>query len=332
MTSNDRSRTRPTEAQFAQVWRANRAYLVNLAFGMLSDIGSAEDAVQEAFARFADADYPQIESHRAWLIVVTGRICLDQINSARSRREHAYDTSMIEFAGVPASQAHPVDPADRVTLDDEVRTALLFVLERLTPAERVVFVLHDIFQTPFDSIAETVGRPAATCRQLARRARLKIQQEHAGTAKEVDVAQHRLVAERFIQACSIGDVSALVPLLDPNVWGDADLGPLDRRTGVANHGSTKVSRNLLRWFGPATTLVCNPIGDHSEVLAFVERRLYAVIQLTVDDELVKHIHVIADPQKLEVIGSQFPTPPSQRAAATRISRGVQQSSAGTQMV
>jgi RNA polymerase sigma-70 factor, ECF subfamily len=301
MASNDRPRIRATEAQFAQVWRANRAYLVNLAFGMLSDIGSAEDAVQEAFARFADADYSAIEDHRAWLMVVTSRICLDQINSARSRREHPYDTSTIEFAGVPASQAHPVDPADRVTLDDEVRAALLVVLERLTPAERVVFVLHDIFGTPFDSIAETLGRPAATCRQLARRARLKIQQEHARTASEVDrlpSAQYRLVAERFMQACSIGDVSALVPLLDPDVWGDADLGPLDRRTGVANYGSTKVSRNLLRWFGPATTLVCNPIGDHSEVLAFVERRLYAVIQLTVSDELVKRIHVLADPQKL----------------------------------
>jgi RNA polymerase sigma-70 factor, ECF subfamily len=115
---------------------------------------------------------------------------------------------------------------------------------------------------------------------------------------EVDVAQHRLVTERFIQACSIGDVSALVPLLDPDIWGDADLGRLDRRTGATSHGSTKVSRTLLRWFGPATTLVCNPISDHSEVLAFVERRLYAVIQLTVEDEPVKRIHVIADPQKL----------------------------------
>jgi RNA polymerase sigma-70 factor (ECF subfamily) len=185
-----------------------------------------------------------------------------------------------------------------VTLDDEVRSALLVVLDRLTPAERVVFVLHDIFQTPFDSIAETVGRPVATCRQLARRARLKIQGNHAVPTGDVDVARHRLVADRFIEALSKGDISALVPLLDPDVWGDADLGPLDRRTGVTNRGWKKVSRNLLRWFGPHTTLVCNPIGDHSEVLAFVERRLYAVIQLTVSDELVKRIHVLADPQKL----------------------------------
>jgi RNA polymerase sigma-70 factor (ECF subfamily) len=303
-SSRDRSRTSATDAQFDLVWRTHRAYLINLAFGMLADIGLAEDAVQEAFARFADADRSKIESPRAWLIVVTSRICLDQINSARSRRERTYDLDQLEFAGTASSAEHPADPADRVTLDDEVRSALFVVLERLTPAERVVFVLHDIFQTPFDSIAETVGRPAATCRQLARRARLKIREEHAAVASEVDLAQHRLVAERFIQACSLGDVAALVPLLDPNVWGEADLGPRDRRTGVVRHGNRTVSRNLMHWFRPAT-MVCNPIGDHAEVLAFVERRLYAVIQLTIEEGLVKRIRVIVDPDKLAVIAAQL---------------------------
>ncbi len=295
---------RATEAQFDRVWRAERGFLINLAYGMLSDIGAAEDAVQEAFARFANADYATIEDHRAWLIVVTSRICLDQIGSAHSRRERTHDTATIESVGEPAAQPHPVDPADRVTLDDEVRTALGVVLERLTPAERVVFVLHDIFRTPFDNIAETVGRPAATCRQLARRARAKIHEQRATVAGAVDVAQHRLVAERFIQACSLGDVSALVPVLDPDVWGEADLGPHDRRGG-RRRGATKVARNLLRWFRPTTALVCNPIGDHSEILAFEDRRLYAVLQLTVEDELVQRIHVIVDPAKLAVIAAQL---------------------------
>ena len=160
-----------TDNEFAQAWQANRPYLVNLAYGMLGDIGAAEDAVQEAFARFSTADRAAIKDTRGWLIVVTSRICLDQIGSARVRREHAVDASTIEFTH--AAERAP-DPADRVTLDDEVRSALLVVLERLSPAERVVFVLHDIFQTPFDSIATTVGRPVASCRQLARRARLKI--------------------------------------------------------------------------------------------------------------------------------------------------------------
>lgn len=300
MTENDRNtRTQASDPQFAEAWRRNRPYLVNLAFGMLGDIGAAEDAVQEAFARFAAADYARVEDHRAWLIVVTSRICLDQINSARSRRERTHDTGTIEFVGTPTGLPRPVDPADRITLDDDVATALRIVLERLTPAERVVFVLHDVFQTPFDRIAETVGRPSATCRQLARRARLKVREEHSRLTGGVDLWRHRLVVERFIQACSIGDVSELISLLDPDVWGDVDLGPADPRTGIVNHGSTKVSRNLLRWFIPATSLVGNPMREHAEVLAYLHRELYAVIQLTVERDVITRIHVIADPEQVD---------------------------------
>src|SRR5882757_2542484 len=117
--ADERTRVRATEAQFDAAWRAHRPYLVNLAYGMLRDIGAAEDAVQEAFARLADSDYQSILDERAWLIVVTSRICLDQIGSARHRRERAVDTDMIEFAGPPTTTA-PMsdDPADRVTLDD----------------------------------------------------------------------------------------------------------------------------------------------------------------------------------------------------------------------
>jgi RNA polymerase sigma-70 factor (ECF subfamily) len=288
--------TTATDDEFAQVWQANRPYLVNLAYGMLGDVGAAEDAVQDAFSRFSTADYSAIQHARGWLIVVTSRICLDQIGSARVRRERAVDTSTIEFA---ASAGRAPDPADRVTLDDEVRSALMVVLERLTPAERVVFVLHDIFQTPFDSIAATIGRPAASCRQLARRARLKVARDAVAESNAVAVTQHRLVADQFIDALSRGDIEALVPLLDPDVWGDADMGPLDPRTGIVNRGFRKVSRNLTRWFGPNTTLVSDPFGDHTEVRAFVDRRLYAIIYLTVADGSVRRLHVIADPDKLE---------------------------------
>jgi RNA polymerase sigma-70 factor (ECF subfamily) len=287
-----------TDDEFAQAWQANRPYLVNLAYGMLGDVGAAEDAVQEAFARFSTADRDAIKDTRGWLIVVTSRVCLDQIGSARVRRERAVDASTIEFAH---SAGRAPDPADRVTLDDEVRSALLVVLERLSPAERVVFVLHDIFQTPFDSIAATVGRPVASCRQLARRARLKIASDVGVASQNVDAAQHRLVVDQFIDAVSRGDIDALVPLLDPEVWGDADMGPMDPRSGVVNHGYRKVSRNLLRWLG-VKTLVSDPFGDQNQVLAFVDRRLYAVIYLTVADGVVQRLHVIADPAKLESLG------------------------------
>jgi RNA polymerase sigma-70 factor (ECF subfamily) len=286
--------TTATEDQFAAAWQANRPYLINLAYGMLGDIGLAEDAVQEVFVRLSKADYASIADPRGWLIVVTSRICLDHIKSASTRRERAADTSTLEFA---RSAGRAPDPADRVTLDDEVRQALLIVLQRLTPAERVVFVLHDIFQTPFDSIAATVGRPAATCRQLARRARLKVAADSAASS-DVDVVQHRVVADQFIDALARGDIDALVPLLDPDVWGDADMGPLDPRTGIVNRGVRKVSHNLMRWFGPHTPLVTNPFDDHTEVLAFLDRRLYAVIQLTIADGRIQRLHVIADQARL----------------------------------
>jgi RNA polymerase sigma-70 factor, ECF subfamily len=294
-----------TGARLSEAWRANRPYLVDLAFAMLRDIGAAEDAVQEAFARLADAESGRIEDQRGWLIVVTSRICLDQINSARSRLEHAHEMSRIELAGPPLSQVPSVDPADRVTLDDEVRLALLVVLQRLKPAERVVFVLHDIFQLPFDTIAETLGRSASGCRQLARRARLKIKSESPGTGVEVDVAEHRLVAERFIQACSDGDLSALLTLLHPDVSADVDLGPLDERSGTGARGSSRVARGLLRYFGPGTTLVSNPSAGRTVVLAFVNQRLYAVILLSTEGQLITKLHTIADPDKISFLSDQL---------------------------
>ncbi len=296
---------RATEAQLSDAWLTNRPYLVDLAFAMLRDIGAAEDAVQEAFARLAVADFERIEDRRGWLIVVTSRICLDQINSARSRREQVHETSTIEFAGTPASSVLPVDPADRVTLDDEVKLALLVVLQQLKPAERVVFVLHDIFRLPFETISESTGRSTASCRQLARRARLKIKSENAHESMEVDTAEHRLVTERFIQACSSGDIAALLALLDPDASGGVDLGPADPRTGQVVHGPGTMARTLLRYFGPWTTLVSNPLGGRSVVMAFVDQRLYAVILLELDGELIHEIHVIADPAKLIFLSDQL---------------------------
>jgi RNA polymerase sigma-70 factor (ECF subfamily) len=299
--------TKQTEAHVSEAWRDHRTHLVDLAFGMLGDIGSAEDAVQEAFARLAKAAPGEIEDLRGWLTVVTSRICLDRIRSAPSRRERAYDTLTIESAGPPAVHGLPVDPADRVTLDDEVSLALMVVLQRLRPAERVVFVLHDVFQMPFDSIAETVGRPTATCRQLARRARMKITAETSWSGGSgVGLAEQRLVTERFIQACSSGDLPALLEVLDPDVWGDVDLGEHHPRSGAVAHGRDQVAGNLMLYYhGSQSTLVWNPIGGRAAVLAFIDNELWAVILLTIAGEVVKNIHALADPRKIEILRAQL---------------------------
>jgi RNA polymerase sigma-70 factor (ECF subfamily) len=287
-----------------EAWSSHRTYLIGLAFGMLGDIGAAEDAVQEAFSRLAHTEFGGIEDERGWLTVVTSRICLDQIRSARARHEQVHEVATIEAAGSGPLQPPVVDPSDRVTLDDQVRLALLVVLQRLTPAQRVVFVLHDIFQMPFDTISATIGRPAATCRQLARRARDKIEQEHPHGRAAVGSAEHRLVAEKFIDACARGDLESLIRTLDPDVTGVIDLGPSDPRTGRVFRGADAVANNVQRYLAPAT-LVVSPMGDDTTVLAFTGRRLWAVFTMTVANGLVTELDGLADPEKIGFLSAQL---------------------------
>jgi RNA polymerase sigma-70 factor, ECF subfamily len=276
--------------QVSDAWRAHRAYLVDLAFRMLGDIGAAEDVVQEAFFRLLQAPIGDINDERGWLIVVTSRLCLDHIKSASSRRERPQDIADQQYRDRGSSS---IDPADRVTLDDEVRLALLIMLERLGPAERVVFVLHDDFQVPFDVIAETVGSRAPTCRQLAHRARRKIHESRISSGG-VEPAQHHVVTRAFIEACSNGDLSALLEVLDPDVSGE-----IDARRGVVTVGAESVGRNILRFWGrPATVLVAQPICGQPAVLAFVKRKLVGVLALSIEDCKITKIHVLVQPATL----------------------------------
>jgi RNA polymerase sigma-70 factor (ECF subfamily) len=187
-----------------------------------------------------------------------------------------------------------------VTLDDEVRLALLIVLERLRPAERVAFVLHDIFQVPYDAIAATVGSPAPTCRQLAHRARRKISESSMGSAG-VEPAQHQLVTRAFIEACSTGDLDALTGVLDRDVSGE-----IDARSGLVVHGADRVGRNILRhWGRPDTVLVAQPVCGQPAVLAFVNRRLAGLLALSIRDDRITKIHVLVRPSTLEPLRAEL---------------------------
>lgn len=269
----------------AEAWRRHRPYLVNLAYQMLGDIGDAEDVAQEAFLRLSRAEVDGIEDVRGWLTVVASRLCLDQVRSARARYERPGD--------VEERPARRSDPADRVTLDDEIRSALLEVLRRLSPGERVSFVLHDVFGVPFDSISQTVGRPVGTCRQLARRARAKFVAAQPNM-NEVAAADHQLVTEKFITACANGDLAALAAVLDPTVWGVGTILADPAPPPQVNHGPDAVATNLLRYLWPDVTLVSGPVGA-PVLLAFSERRLFAVIVLTIRGARVAKIEAIADP-------------------------------------
>jgi RNA polymerase sigma-70 factor (ECF subfamily) len=276
--------------QITLAWRRHRPYLINLAYQMLGDVGDAEDVAQEAFVRLSRTEPGEIDDVRAWLTVVAGRLCLDHVRSARARYERPDD---IAPEAAALNQSGRPDPADRVTLDDEVRTALLEVLRRLSPGERVSFVLHDVFGVPFDAIAETVGRPVGTCRQLARRARTKFTLAQPKPS-EVPAAEHQLVTEKFITACADGDLAGLAAVLDPTVWGVGTLLGDPAPPPQINHGPHDVAANLLRYLGPGVTVVSGPVGQ-PVLLAFAERRLFAVIVLTIDGRLVTKIEATADP-------------------------------------
>ncbi|MBW0016584.1 MAG: RNA polymerase sigma factor SigI [Mycobacterium sp.] len=281
----------------AEAWRRHRPYLVNLGYQILGDVGDAEDVAQEAFLRLSRTDPGEIDDIRGWLTVVASRLCLDQLRSARARYERPGDTEGVERS----DESRELDPADRVTLDDEIRSALLEVLRRLSPGERVAFVLHDVFGVPFDTIAETVGRPVGTCRQLARRARARFaaaQPTAQTTLSDVAPVEHQRVTEKFITACANGDIAGLTAVLDPKVWGVGTVLAEPAPPPQINHGPHAVASNLLRYVGPGATLVSGPAGQ-PVVLAFgpvaAERRLFAVIVLLIRDGLICKIEAIADP-------------------------------------
>src|SRR5881227_2391034 len=176
MTDTTQRTPPPEDERLAEAWRDHRQYVLDVAYRMLGSVTDAEDVVQETFARLLRAE-DEIADVRGWLVVVATRLCLDQLRSARAKRE-AYVGPWLPEPVVESAGA-PVDPADRITLDDSVRMAMLVVLERLTPAERAAFVLHEVFRFSFDDVSTIVGRSPEACRQLASRARRRIEE---GTA------------------------------------------------------------------------------------------------------------------------------------------------------
>ena len=205
-----------------------RTHLMNLAFRMLGSANDAEDVVQQTYVRWFqldDAERAAIERPRAWLTTVASRICLDILGSARARRERYVGEWLPEplpSATATASvtsgvSTAAVDPLDRITLDDSVSMALLVVLESLTPAERVAFVLHEVFGVPFAEIGEIVGRSPEATRQLASSARRHIRDLRS---RPTDAAEHARLVTAFRRACEVGDLDALVGILDPEVQVD----------------------------------------------------------------------------------------------------------------
>ncbi len=201
----------------AERFEENRSHLQGVAFRMLGTKTEADDAVQEAWLRLSRSDTSDVENLTGWLTTVVARICLDMLRSRSSRREEPLERAVDEPV---VSDAAAADPEGQAVLGDSVGLALLVVLGALTPSERVAFVLHDMFGVPFDEVGAIVGRTPTAARQLASRARRRVQ--GADAAAEADVRRRREIVDAFLAASRGGDFEALLTLLDPDVMLRAD--------------------------------------------------------------------------------------------------------------
>lgn len=273
-----------------------RDRLLRTAFRLMGTTTEAEDAVQEAYARWyrlADDEQAQIRNPGAWLTTVVSRICLDQLGSARARREQYVGPWLPEPRPDPAAA---VDPADRVTLDDEVTSAVMVVLESLTPAERVAFVLHDVFGLTFDEVAAVVGRTPQACRKLASAARADIRERRVRQASPSD---HDRVVRGFLAACATGDIAQLVPLLDPDVTLRSDGGGIVRAARNPVHGADRVARFLLGLMAKEPSLVAEPTTIESRTAVVIRRGqdVAAVVTFGIA-EAIDDVWIVVNPHKL----------------------------------
>ncbi|WP_223626934.1 RNA polymerase sigma factor SigJ [Microbacterium sp. EST19A] len=281
---------------------AERRNLLARAYRMLGTVADAEDAVQETYVRWyrlSDEERAKIINPAAWLMRVAGRICLDVLGSARVRRESYVGPWLPEPLprSSPLVASAQLDPLDRVTLDESVSMALLVVLESLTPAERVSFVLHDVFGVPFAEIAETVGRSQDAVRQLASQGRRRVRERRAGLATR---EQHDAVARAFLEASATGEFDRLVALLDPDVVLRSDGGGKMSAALRPVLGSDRVARFLLGLprLNPGAELTVTATTDGIALLARVGGRADSVFSLIVEGDRITEILIVRNPDKL----------------------------------
>ena len=283
-----------------------RRALTNLAYRLLGSLAEAEDVVQETYARWYAMSRQQqqaIGSPGGWLTTVASRICLDVLGSARARRERYVGEWIPEPLPDPAewvggrSDATTVDPADRVTLDESTSMAFLVVLESMTPAERVAFILHDVFRYPFAEVAEIVGRTPAACRQLASSARRRIR---TSQAPSTPTAHQAGIVRDFRQAWETSDIDALIGILDPDATAIADGGGLVSAVLHPVEGAEQVARVFVDIAGtaPDLTLLERRVNGQPGLVAQLDGVAMAVLAFDVTGDRIRHIWAVRNPDKL----------------------------------
>ncbi|MFF4308949.1 RNA polymerase sigma factor SigJ [Streptomyces sp. 900105755] len=283
--------------RLADRFQEHRGQLRAVAYRMLGSLAEADDAVQEAWLKLGRTDADEIRNLGGWLTTVVGRVCLDMLRSRAARREQPIDET---FVPDPVIRPLPgIDPEQEVLEADSVGLALLIVLETLEPAERLAFVLHDLFAVPFDDIAPIVERSSAATRQLASRARRRVQ--GAAPSADPDLGRQRRVLDAFLAASRDGDFEALVALLHPDVVLRVDAGALVRGAAASKvlRGARPVAEQALtfRQFAEAAhlALVNGTVG----MVTAPEGRPLSVMAVTVADGRITEMYILADPGRLD---------------------------------
>jgi len=277
----------------AERFEANRSHLRGVAFRMLGSLTEADDAVQEAWIRLSRTDASQLDNLRAWLTTVVGRICLNMLRSRTTRRESSLETHIPDPI---VSPEEGMDPEQEAMLGDSVGLAMLVVLDSLAPAERVAFVLHDVFALPFDEIAPIVGRTPTAARQLASRARRRVR---GAPVPDTDLDGQWAVADAFLAAARDGDFERLLAVLDPDVVLRSDGGAARPNLVSLVHGAQAVAEGAMtfrRFAETATRVLVN--GVPGGVAWAPDGRPFAVVALTVEGGRIVEIDVLADPDRL----------------------------------
>lgn len=292
MDTNDRDQGEH-RAALAREFERHRAYLRAVAYRMLGSVSESDDALQETWLRLDRHPPDETADLRPWLTTVISRICLDTLRARRARREE-YAGSWLPEPVVGAADS----PEDEAVLADSVGLALLIVLETLTPAERLAFVLHDVFAIPFDEIATVVDRSPAAARQLASRARRRVRD--AGPEPDADLAVQRRVVDAFLTAARAGDFEALLSLLDPDVVLRTDgggSGPLARPPVAGATQVAEVLRERAGTFAPLGRPAL--VNGGPGVIVGPPGHVLAVVGFTVVRGRIREIDIVGDPAKLQ---------------------------------
>jgi RNA polymerase sigma-70 factor (ECF subfamily) len=283
-------------------FEAHRAHLRAVAYRLLGSSSEADDAVQESWLRLSRSDAAGIDNLGGWLTTVVGRVCLDMLRSRRSRREEPFAADAPEPI---ASGTLGSSPEHEALLADSVGLALLVVLERLAPAERLAFVLHDMFAVPFEEIAPIVGRSVAATRQLASRARRRVR---GGTvAPDQDRVRQREVVETFLAALRAGDLGALLAVLDPDIVVRADLpgaAPSEVR------GAAVWAKGAVAYGHLAQNVELALVNGEFGLVMAPEGRLARAVTFTMVDGRITALEVIGNPERLRALEFSIISPPS----------------------